>query len=158
MTQAVRLVTGYARSAGLATSIAIRCAEGNTASRHVAEAAGYREVGRMPEAEPVGRGDLSVLVLYALHPHWLVMLAIVIALTVGMFSNLKFIHPVRTERWRNVSLPMALAWVFFAGWAAMVDFWPESWAHWGLVITSLYLTFAGIAQQIIPERAVNRVA
>jgi [ribosomal protein S5]-alanine N-acetyltransferase len=66
VTQAVRLVTGYARSAGLASSIVIRCAEGNTASRYVAEAAGYREVGRMPAAEPVGQGELSVLVLYAL--------------------------------------------------------------------------------------------
>jgi RimJ/RimL family protein N-acetyltransferase len=66
VTEAVRLVTGYARSAGLASSIVIRCAEGNTASRYVAEAAGYREVGRMPQAEPVGRGELSVLVLYAL--------------------------------------------------------------------------------------------
>jgi [ribosomal protein S5]-alanine N-acetyltransferase len=66
VTQAVRLVTGYARSAGLASSILIRSAEGNTASRYVAEAAGYREVGRMPEAEPVGGGELSVLVLYAL--------------------------------------------------------------------------------------------
>jgi phosphatidylcholine synthase len=52
---------------------------------------------------------------------------------------------------------MALGWVFFAGWAAWVDFYPESWAHWGLVITSLYLTFAGIAQQIIPDRTVERV-
>ena len=66
VTEAVRLVTDYARSARLASSIAIRCAEANTASRHVADAAGYREVGRMPQAEPVGRGELSVLVLYAL--------------------------------------------------------------------------------------------
>ena len=29
---------------------------GEHASRHVAEAAGYREIGRMPEAEPVGDG------------------------------------------------------------------------------------------------------
>jgi RimJ/RimL family protein N-acetyltransferase len=65
VTAAVRLVTGYARSAGLAASIVIRCAEGNRASRHVAEAAGYREVGRMPEAEPVGGGELAELVLYA---------------------------------------------------------------------------------------------
>ena len=65
VTAAVRLVTDYARSAGLATSIVIRCAEGNRASRHVAEAAGYREVGRMPQAEPVGDGQLAVLVLYA---------------------------------------------------------------------------------------------
>ena len=63
-----------------------------------------------------------------------------------------FIHPVRTKRWRLLSLPIALAWTFFAGWAAWVDFHPESWAHWGLVVTSIYLTLAGIAQQIIPER------
>lgn len=102
--------------------------------------------------------NMVVLVLFALHPQWWIILTIVIALTIGMFTPLKFIHPVRTKRWRNVSLPMALAWVFFAGWAAMVDFWPQSWAHWGLVITSLYLTFAGIAQQIIPERGVNRLS
>ena len=30
-----------------------------------------------------------------------------------MFLPLKFIHPVRTERWRALSLPMALAWTFF---------------------------------------------
>jgi len=47
---------------------------------------------------------------------------------------------------------MALAWTFFAGWAAWVDFHPESWAHSGLLITSIYLLFAGIAQQIFPER------
>ena len=56
-----------------------------------------------------------------------------------------------------LSLPIALAWTFFAGWAAWVDFHPASWAHWGLVITSIYLTVAGIAQQIIPDRSVNRV-
>ena len=66
VTAAVRLVTGYARSAGLAASIVIRCAAANTASRHVAEAAGYREVGRMPQAEPIGSGELSELILYAL--------------------------------------------------------------------------------------------
>jgi len=63
--RAVRLVSGYARSAGLATSIIIRCADANRASRHVAEAAGYRQVGRMPQAEPVGGGELSQLILYA---------------------------------------------------------------------------------------------
>jgi ribosomal-protein-alanine N-acetyltransferase len=65
VTEAVRLVTGYARSARLATSIVIRCAAQNLASRHVAEVAGYREVGRLPNAEPVGDGQLSELVLYS---------------------------------------------------------------------------------------------
>lgn len=65
ITEAVRLVTGYAQSAGLAGSIVIRSAAENAASRHVAEAAGYREVGRMARSEPVGAGELSDLVLYA---------------------------------------------------------------------------------------------
>ena len=52
----------------------------------------------------------------------------------------------------TMELPMAIAWIGFAGWAAWVDFHPESWAHWGLVITSLYLTFAGVAQQFLYER------
>ncbi|NEX47865.1 CDP-alcohol phosphatidyltransferase family protein [Pseudotabrizicola algicola] len=96
--------------------------------------------------------NMVVLVLFAVAPSTGLILAIVIALTVAMFCNLKFIHPTRTKRWRNVSLPVSLLWVVFAGWAAYVDFHPASWAHWGLILTSLYLTFAGIAQQVIPER------
>ena len=65
LTEAVRMVTSYIQSAGLARSVVIRCAVDNLASRHVAEAAGYREVGRLPEAEPVGDGLLSELVIYA---------------------------------------------------------------------------------------------
>jgi phosphatidylcholine synthase len=96
--------------------------------------------------------NMVVLVMFAIEPGEWTILFIVVALTITMFTNLKFIHPVRTDRWRAVSLPMAVAWTFFAGWAAWVDFDPQSWAHWGLVITSIYLCVAGIAQQILPER------
>ncbi len=99
--------------------------------------------------------NMLVLVLFAVEPNFWISLVLVAVLAAAMFTPLKFIHPVRTERWRPLSLPMALAWTFFAGWAAWVDFHPESWAHWGLVITSLYLMFAGIAQQIIPARSVS---
>ena len=95
---------------------------------------------------------MVVLVIFALEPNFWVSLSLVSVLAVGMFLPLKFVHPVRTVRWRAVTLPMALAWTFFAGWAAWVDFHPESWAHWGLVVTSVYLIFAGIAQQLIPQR------
>jgi phosphatidylcholine synthase len=94
-----------------------------------------------------------VLVLFALAPSHYTILAIVVALTIAMFLNLKFIHPTRTKRWRYISMPMSCAWVVFAAWAAWVNFGEGSWAHWGLVLSSLYLTFAGIAQQIFPERA-----
>ena len=100
-----------------------------------------------------GCWNMVVIVLFAVEPNFWIILGIVAAFCVAMFLPLKFIHPVHTERWRMLSLPIALAWTFFAGWAAWVNFHPESWAHWGLVITSLYLTFVGIVQQIIPARA-----
>ena len=99
-----------------------------------------------------GCWNMLVIVLFALRPDFWIIIALVTVLAVAMFLPLKFIHPVRTERWRTVSLPMALAWTFFAGWAAWVDFHPQSWDHWGLNITSIYLLFAGIAQQLIPEK------
>ena len=99
-----------------------------------------------------GCWNMVVLVIFALEPNFWVSLALVTALAITMFLPLKFVHPVRTERWRNVTLPMAIGWTFFAGWAAWVNFHPDSWAHWGLIVTSIYLLFAGIAQQIIPEQ------
>lgn len=100
-----------------------------------------------------GCWNMVVLVLFAVKPDFWVILALVAALSVAMFLPLKFIHPVRTARWRPLSLPVAVAWTLFAGWAAWVDFDPASWAHWGLVVCSVYLIFAGIAQQIVPQRA-----
>ena len=99
-----------------------------------------------------GCWNMLVIVLFATKPDFWIILALVAVLSVAMFLPLKFIHPVRTDRWRAVSLPVALAWTFFAGWAAWVDFHPESWAIWGLVITSVYLLGAGIAQQVLPPR------
>lgn len=96
--------------------------------------------------------NMVVLVLFATSPPKGLILAIVIALTVAMFTNLKFIHPTRTKRWRNVSLPISLLWIFFAGWAAWIDFATGPIVHWGLMLTSVYLIFAGIAQQVLPER------
>jgi len=97
-----------------------------------------------------GCWNMLIIVIFAIQPNFWISLALVGALAIAMFLPLKFIHPVRTQRWRMLSLPVAFAWTFFAGWAAWVDFHPESWAHWGLVATSVYLMFAGIAQQIIP--------
>ncbi len=99
-----------------------------------------------------GCWNMVVIVLFALQPNFWFSLALVAVLAVAMFTSLKFVHPIRTVRWRVVTLPMAVAWTFFAGWAAWVDFDPESWAHWGLLVTSVYLLLAGILQQIIPER------
>ena len=74
-------------------------------------------------------------------------------LAVAMFLPLKFVHPVRTERWRNITLPIALAWVGFAAWAAWGNFTAVPTANTGLLITSAYLIFAGIAQELRPARS-----
>lgn len=96
-----------------------------------------------------GCWNMVALVVFALEPNFWIILALVTGLALTMFLPLKFVHPVRTQRWRAITLPTALAWTLFAGWAAWVNFDPQSWAHWGLVVTSVYLVFAGIAQQII---------
>ena len=96
--------------------------------------------------------NMVVIVMFALEPNFWAILFIVVVLAVAMFTPLKFVHPVRTDRWRPISLPIALAWTGFAAWAAYVDFHPQSWAHWGLILTSLYLALAGIMQQLIPAR------
>lgn len=97
--------------------------------------------------------NMAIIVLFAVSPNFWVILFIVVALAVLMFVPVKFVHPIRTERWRGVSLPMTLAWTFFAGWAAWVDFDPQSWAQMGLVLTSLYLCMAGAVQQLLYERS-----
>jgi phosphatidylcholine synthase len=96
--------------------------------------------------------NMVALVVFAVEPGYWVTLAAVIALAAGMLMPLKFVHPVRTKRWRMVTLPMALAWVGFAGWAAWADFAEPAWVGAGLVVTSLYLTLAGIAMQALPAR------
>lgn len=96
--------------------------------------------------------NMVVLVLFALRPGDEVTLAVVVILAVLMFTNLKFIHPVRTARWRAVSLPMALVWVVCALWAVRSGFASGSWSHWGLGVSSLWLLSAGILQQVIPAR------
>ncbi|MGB0902383.1 CDP-alcohol phosphatidyltransferase family protein [Halocynthiibacter sp.] len=100
-----------------------------------------------------GCWNMVILVLFATAPSWQVTLFVVLAFSVAMFLPMKFVHPMRTERWRPVTAPVAIAWTGFAGWAAWVEFHPESWALWGLIATSIYLALAGIAQSLIPARS-----
>lgn len=93
--------------------------------------------------------NMVVLVLFAIKPDFWISLAIVLALAVAMLLPIKFVHPFRTERWRVITLPMAFAWTLFAIWAAWVDFDPQSWALWGLIVTTAWLMLAGVAQQIL---------
>ncbi|MDN5761762.1 MAG: GNAT family N-acetyltransferase [Microlunatus sp.] len=63
--EAVRLVTAHVEDNDLADSVTIRCAASNRASRRVAEAAGYNQIGVQPRCEPLRDGTLADLVSYS---------------------------------------------------------------------------------------------
>lgn len=94
-----------------------------------------------------GCWNMVVLVLFALKPGFLVILFLVVVLAIAMLVPIKFVHPFRTERWQAITLPMAFGWTIFAGWIAWVDFDADSWAHIGLIVTTLWLMLAGVVQQ-----------
>lgn len=96
-----------------------------------------------------GCWNMLVLVLFALEPNFTAILIMVSLLALAMFFPIKFVHPVRTERWRTVTLPATFLWTFFAGWAAWVGFDTPAIVDWGLIATSLWLVLAGAVQQVI---------
>lgn len=96
--------------------------------------------------------NMVVLVLFATEPGEFTTLVIIVLLTATMFTNLKFIHPTRTARWRPLSLAMSILWVIFAAQSAWSGFQEGAWSHWGLVVTSIYLVLAGIVQEMFPAR------
>lgn len=100
-----------------------------------------------------GCWNMFVLVMFATTPHWLVILGLVVIIASTMFLPLKFIHPVRTVRWRKVSLPVTILWTALSGYAAWHNFDIDPITITALSAASLYVMFAGIAQQIIPAKS-----
>ena len=112
---------------------------------------------RMKTADKSFRGfpgcwNMVVLALLVIVPPWEVILGLVIALCVAQFLNLKFVHPVRTARWRWVTLPVALIWTGSIAWAAWIDFAQFPALTAVVTATSLYLMLAGVLQQLVPAR------
>lgn len=117
----------------------------------------YFADSRMKTADYSFRGfpgcwNMLVLALLVIEPPWVVILGLVLALSAAQFLNLKFIHPVRTARWRWLSLPVAAVWTVSIGVAAWTDFASNPGLTAVVTATSLYLLLAGIAQQLIPAR------
>ncbi|MGR3484165.1 MAG: CDP-alcohol phosphatidyltransferase family protein [Paracoccaceae bacterium] len=96
-----------------------------------------------------GCWNMVVLVLFAFQPAWWICLGLVAVLGATMFVPVKFVHPVRTERWRAVTLPVALAWTVCAGVVAWTGFDAGPVVTSLLLASSIYLLVAGAAQQAI---------
>ena len=100
-----------------------------------------------------GGWNMVVLVLFATKPDFWVMLLVIAVLALAQFFNLKFVHPVRTLRWRAVSLSMIVIWLGCAFWIGWLDFDAPYVAQVVLLASSGYLLFAGILQQVFPVKS-----
>tara|TARA_R110002124_G_scaffold104963_2_gene255494 strand:+ start:701 stop:1396 length:696 start_codon:yes stop_codon:yes gene_type:complete len=99
-----------------------------------------------------GCWNMFALVIFATEPNFYVILILVIILAASMFTPLKFIHPVRTERWRNINLPIAMIWTVLAGISAWTNFTAGPVVTTALALTSIYLLGVGIVQQLVPVK------
>ena len=99
-----------------------------------------------------GCWNMVVLVFFAMEPHWILMTLIVAVLAVLQFFPVKFVHPVRTDRWRWISLPAIALWTVCAFMCAWYDFQaiPAIWTGL-LLLSTLYLIGAGALQQLRPK-------
>ena len=96
--------------------------------------------------------NMAVLVLFATMPPAWIILPVLVFLSIAMFFPWKFVHPTRTLRWRNITLPMAVLWIAAATYAAAVGFAQPMIVTVLLAGSSLYLMFAGIVQQFVPAK------
>lgn len=96
--------------------------------------------------------QMVVMVFLTLTPPVWMTMGIVAALALAQFFSLKFIHPVRTRRWRAVNLPLAMLWVALSGLSVLHAFDPPEIVRLGLIGTSAWLLFVGIVMQFVPAR------
>ncbi|PWE28295.1 phosphatidylcholine synthase [Pararhodobacter marinus] len=96
-----------------------------------------------------GCWNMLAVVIFAVRPEFWTILGLIVVLSVTMFLRIKFVHPVRTQRWRFITLPVALIWVALATVAAWMDFQQPQAVTIGLIATSIYLLGAGAVQQVL---------
>ncbi len=100
-----------------------------------------------------GCWNMVVLALLVITPPWWAILALVVVLAVAMFLPVKFVHPIRTDRWRPLSLGMVAVWTIGIGYAAWIDFVDTPWLTAVIGISSIYLLTAGAFQQMFPRES-----
>ena len=108
---------------------------------------------RMKQADHSFRGfpagwNMIVFVLFVLAPHPAVVMAVTVTLAALTFLPVRFIHPVRVERWRPLTLAIAIVWFIVATWIVAADFDVSPVLQGVLLAASLYIFSVGAVQQI----------
>jgi phosphatidylcholine synthase len=97
--------------------------------------------------------NVVAIMLFVLEPAPTTVALLLTVLGGLMFVPLRFVHPVRTRRWRATSLPLFLVWAALAGWAASTRFAEPAWLETVLLVLGVHLLVVGVVQQVLPERA-----
>ena len=100
--------------------------------------------------------QMPLLVFLVFSPPTWVTLGIILLLGLCQFTWLRFIHPVRTARWRRVNLTVCILWVILAGWSVSSNFAPPGLVKSGLLVTSVWLIVVGMIMQYLPARSARR--
>ncbi|MFO6465676.1 CDP-alcohol phosphatidyltransferase family protein [Jannaschia sp. KMU-145] len=100
-----------------------------------------------------GCWNMVALVVFVLQPNpWLTLIASSL-LAAAMFLPLRFVHPVRTARWRPLTLAVTVLWMLLALTAAWGEFGLGYWSGWVFAAATGYLLLAGLVQQVLERRA-----
>ncbi|MGB3406785.1 MAG: phosphatidylcholine synthase [Jannaschia sp.] len=96
-----------------------------------------------------GCWNMFALVVFVLQPNPWLTFSLTLVLAAAMFLPIRFVHPVRTRRWRPLTLSVAVIWMVLAFLAAWGEFGLSGAWAWAFGLTSVYLLLAGIAQQVL---------
>ena len=96
--------------------------------------------------------NMIVFVLFVLAPHPAIVMAVTVALAALTFLPVRFIHPVRVERWRPLTLAVAVLWFAVATWIVAANFDVSPVLQGVLLAASLYMFGVGAVQQIFKPR------
>ncbi|MEM9794995.1 MAG: CDP-alcohol phosphatidyltransferase family protein [Pseudomonadota bacterium] len=104
-----------------------------------------------------GCWNMVALVVFVLEPNpWLTFIASLL-LAAAMFLPLRFVHPVRTLRWRPLTMGVTAIWVGLAFAAAWGEFGLGEVPGWIFAAASAYLLGAGAVQQMTEARIMSEV-
>jgi phosphatidylcholine synthase len=90
-----------------------------------------------------------VFLFFVFHPNAWVVTGVTLVLAVLTFLPIAFVHPVRVERWRPLTLAVTLGWFVFAGIALAEQLAPPESVRYGLLITTVYLALVAAVQQLL---------
>ncbi len=96
--------------------------------------------------------NMIVFVIFVLAPPPAIVMAVTVALATLTFLPVRFIHPVRVERWRPLTLAVAILWFFLATWIVAANFDVAPVVKGVLLAASLYIFGVGAVQQVLRSR------